>query len=516
MPRQKQRMPDTLSHDLRDKEFDATSLRTAKMVCGACCVADCKMLKAYARAIESGEEATKQGGSGEFVRVVCSNPACEINVMHAECLDVLERRFEPTVASFLKRRQDHLKGPHELWMSKAGRNRGMYEAIRADCACACGKGHFRALYDSKGKCERVGEESPPPDERRKATLAPAPTPPPPRKPSQPPPPPAAAAAPSPRKPPQPTAGKPSAARTPERRSRASTDAAEDDSELSSYLWCPTDVSDPPVQWAPPRPATFEASAGDFPELGGPMGRAATAPAAGAANDDTLAAEAERSRVLLEFAEQQREQRRARELAAAHAHAQAEAARAAQLAALRDAETARKLAAENEARENAEAAVVQSLPKKMRDDVAMLVATLGRAPAECAHVLHACNGDLNAAADRLLFASEPRGAPNVTHVAPTPTRPASATPTTRAEAASMAPPPSHRALAISQEQENCAPRVRGAKAPPPAKTAQRKPPEPLHAPAMPPPTAGPPPPPVRPPPAGLPAWKLQLQAGGYLR
>ena len=59
------------------QEAQLTTMRAAAMVCGQCCVSDCKVLKACAHAIESGEEVTKRAGDG-FVPVQCSNPACTI------------------------------------------------------------------------------------------------------------------------------------------------------------------------------------------------------------------------------------------------------------------------------------------------------------------------------------------------------------------------------------------------------------------------------------------------------
>ena len=68
-----------------------SDLRAARMACGACCLKECKILQAHAAALTNAEIATKESGAG-FVHVTCTNVACDVLQMHAECFDKLESR----------------------------------------------------------------------------------------------------------------------------------------------------------------------------------------------------------------------------------------------------------------------------------------------------------------------------------------------------------------------------------------------------------------------------------------
>lgn len=141
---------------------DTAAWRLAKIACGACCVADCRITKSFVQAMTAGTDPRHDQGGG-FALAECSSPACQLGQMHAECYEVLEEKLQKAVGSSWAngsssrkkdaKSRDQRTRPTTLWESK-------YDEVRSLCRCACGAGQFRALLPATSSRARRSAREP--------------------------------------------------------------------------------------------------------------------------------------------------------------------------------------------------------------------------------------------------------------------------------------------------------------------------------------------------------------------
>ena len=152
-----------MQHDEADKTIDTADWRKAKLVCGVCCMPECKVLRGVALATAAGDEITHELVGG-FVVTRCTNGKCTHSQLHAECydkiFDTLQNFLGHTWRSGSAKAKSNPKtrraaggncAPHEVW---SGTN---YEHhLRTHCRCVCGNGFFCVVLDERGEVERRG------------------------------------------------------------------------------------------------------------------------------------------------------------------------------------------------------------------------------------------------------------------------------------------------------------------------------------------------------------------------